>query len=351
MTKRYSEFDYIRTIAALAVIVIHVTSLYVYQSKFMLVANQFARFAVPIFILISGLLLYLSDSGRNLSNFFTKRIKKICIPFVFWTIFYLIFNNSIDLKSGKGMFLNFFGLVFKGLVYGNAYVHLYFITIILQCYIIYPIIKYLLNRWQCWTLCISFGITLLYQVGIYFMQMGKIGFSWSPLPCYEFLPTWLFYFVLGMFIAKNILKIKEYIQGKSFLLGIIWSTTLLLLLIDSKLTKIYDSIRPSVMLYCITTFFFLYSLLIGQNLQMKKISDFIRWVSLQSFIIYLSHLYFMKLIIDNYPKLVTSTYGNPIFCGMFLFLGTVFSTLLFVFLISKTPLSSILGGVTSKIRV
>lgn len=348
MTKRYFEFDYIRALAAVAVIVIHVTSLYVLRYKEVLVVNQFVRFSVPIFVILSGLLLLISDDGLKGISFFNKRINKIIVPFFVWTIFYVLFANINNFMIGKIVFPDLVKLFLRGLLYGNGYDHLYFITIMIQCYILYYPLKYLINKWQLGTFFVSGVITLAYQTGVYLMQMSIVKLPWSPLPYYEFFPTWLFYFVFGMIIAKNIDNVKAYLKKKTVLLGVTWFVTFVILLLDGKFSKVYDSIRPSIMLYTLGSFFFIYSFLINYKSPTERLSNFIKWFSNQSYVVYLSHLFFMKATASLIYRMGISTYLNDIVYLILLFIGTMSSTLVFAFLSSKTPFSALLGGVSSK---
>ncbi|WP_010246283.1 acyltransferase [Acetivibrio cellulolyticus] len=352
MSKRYTEFDFIRVFAALSVIAIHITSVYVYQNKYALFINQFSRYSVPLFILLSGLLLYLSHKGKELKimNFYQKRLNKVFIPFVFWTLFYLLLSNFNAIKTGQATIQSFLILFTKGLIYGNGHAHLYFITIIVQLYLLYPALNYMINKWERLTLCISLLITSIYQTGIYLSMLGKIKLPWSPLPYYEFVPTWLFFFIFGMFVAKNISKFTDFISNKTVLLGVMWISSLILLLVDCKLTNIFESVRPSVLLYCILTFFFIYSILTNIKIHSAKIHTLIGWLSSQSFLIYFSHLFFMKVAGYTLRKLGLTAVvtGTPYL--VLLFLETLLLTLIFALIVGVTPIAPFIGGFKNKIN-
>jgi len=87
--KKVEELDAARVVSMLAVIAIHVTAPYIgADSDFLLggmnlayIINQAARFAVPLFVLLSGASLGL---GKDLpaGQFYRRRVVKLGIPYV-----------------------------------------------------------------------------------------------------------------------------------------------------------------------------------------------------------------------------------------------------------------------------
>ena len=350
MKKRYVEFDYIRVFAAISIIVIHATSRYIYDSRMAYYANQFVRFAVPLFIILSGLLLFLSVAGRKLDalNFYKKRARKMIIPFVVWTAFYIVFSNISIIKAGKFGLYDFIALFLKGLIYGNGYDHLYFMTIIIQLYLLYPILNYLICRWQYPALIISLVVTLSYQTGVYLQMLNILKLPWTPFPYYEFFPTWIFYFVFGMYLGKNITGFERVIGNKKVVVGSVWFISLVLLILDSRATKIYESIRPSIIFYCLMTFLFAYCVAVSLDIKNQRLIESAKWVSMQSFLIYLSHLVFMKIFSSLCAHLGVAGRLNNSLYVVILFVGTTALTLAFAFIVSITPFAGYLGGVRVK---
>ncbi len=93
--------DYLRIIAAFAVVCTHVSAAYynafdeITRSEwwFANFINASSRFAVPIFVMISGCLLL----GRSYSTgeFYRKRFIRIGPPLVFWSIFFAVLNYQL----------------------------------------------------------------------------------------------------------------------------------------------------------------------------------------------------------------------------------------------------------------
>lgn len=345
--------DFIRAAAALSIIAIHVTANYVYVSRAAYYLNQLVRFAVPIFILISGLLLFASDKEykgvRGYFEFLWKRLKKIFIPYVIWSFVYIIYSLRSDLASiwlNKGAFLLESG---KKLLYGSAHAHLYFVIIMIQLYLLFPLLSYLMKRWPRIVLGLSFLITLYYQTGVYLYLMKLIKFPYFLLPNYMFFPTWIFYFVFGMYFTIKMEFWKGKLQGKIPAIASVWVASLVLLLVDSRLTGTFSSsMKPSIMLYCITTFMLMYSVFLLLKDKTHTLLRGLDWLSAQSYFIYLAHLLVLIAVTFVSQRLGIGSLlqGSP---GMLvLYTATLAGSVLIAYVASLTPAAVTLGAVAKK---
>lgn len=90
--------DFLRFIAVIAVIAIHVLAplrdLYSETSEFNWLAaagiNSLSRWAVPVFMLISGALLLSTEKPFHCERYLSKRLSKIAIPFIGWSCIYAL---------------------------------------------------------------------------------------------------------------------------------------------------------------------------------------------------------------------------------------------------------------------
>ncbi|MHA6480470.1 acyltransferase [Paenibacillus sp. strain BS8-2] len=168
------EIGIVRAIAIIAVVLIHVTASPSYSipwgslsAPFYLLANQLSMFAVPLFLLLSGLVLfyrYHDDwSMRQALAFYKKRLKYIVLPYLVWSLIYYLYNQWVYGKSLTFEIVSFAKL----LIWGDANYHLYFMAIIIQLYLIFPLLMGLirwlkLKAWHVAVLGIAVQITFLY---------------------------------------------------------------------------------------------------------------------------------------------------------------------------------------------
>lgn len=106
--KRIQELYYIRAIAAIGILIIHATGSFAVRSDFGTRAmylgiflNQFFRFGSPVFMMISGLVIFYNyrsmdefDTGR----FLKKKIKFILVPYSIWSALYFLYTSYIYIK-------------------------------------------------------------------------------------------------------------------------------------------------------------------------------------------------------------------------------------------------------------
>jgi peptidoglycan/LPS O-acetylase OafA/YrhL len=140
------EIGIVRAIAIIAVVLIHVTATPSYvvpwgslSAPFYLLANGLSMFAVPLFLMLSGLVLsyrYHDDwSMGQAFAFYKKRIKFIVIPYLVWSLIYYLYN-----RFASGMAFGFdLGAFAELLIWGDANYHLYFMAIIIQLYVVFPV--------------------------------------------------------------------------------------------------------------------------------------------------------------------------------------------------------------------
>ncbi|MCX5780255.1 MAG: acyltransferase [Firmicutes bacterium] len=350
MRRRLTEFDLIRAGTALAVIAIHVTAGYM-DLGLGYYWNHLVRFAVPLFIVMSGLVLYwrdLDDAVIPTGIFYRQRLRKIVVPYFIWTLLYSILNAYLLHQHDLLVFLNTLG---PSLLRGSAYYHLYFLIIILQMYVLYPLLRGWIERYPRSLLGGSLLLTGFIQVLLYLYLLHRITLpaQYSDLYLLAF-PVWLFYFVFGMFAAARLADKSEYREGfaHTAVLGLVWLASLALMLIDSSLSGIYVSIlRPSVILYTLASFYFFFALASTWRLRDQA---WVGWLSNQSFLIYLMHPLVLTLLIITarklgHPALWSGNLGLVVF-----YISVTIITLAGTYLISLTPLSALLGGVSRSMK-
>lgn len=348
--KRFDDLYVLRLIATVAVIAIHTTSQDMTLSFVGYYGNQLARFSVPMFLILSGFLLFQSDLTDGLlpiSQFYRKRFRRILLPYFLWTVFYsLILHYYFNGTQNAQMILPD---MIRHFFLGNGFTHLYFVVIIIQLYLLYPYIRNIFKAHPGPFLLFSLLLSFACQLFLYLHSLNAI-----HLPVYYgtfyliAFPVWLFYFILGMYLALDDQNLEQ--SGKLSWPGwaAIWAASFAILLWDSHRTASFAlSLKPTVILYATVSFFFLRAWLSRFPV---KVGPFIKWFSDQSFLIYLLHplmanaLVFVSLRVMHQPLLWSTNIGTAS-----KFLITLVVTIGATYLISLTPLAVPLGGVRKKL--
>ena len=210
-----------------------------------MLCNQAARFGVPVFFLLSGIGLGLSKRPLKLPGFWLRRFCRFGIPYVLWTLFYYLFDRQFRF-SGL-LTTEALRTVGRLILTGGAASHLWFLPVLLQLYLLYPGLKWLMQRSPHLTLFASFLLSAFCTLVIY----ASIPFpGWWRSRLWRLCPTWLFYFVLGIgFTEKRLEQVKRFAQRHSLSLVLAASGAAFLYTWDAQRRGNLDSIKPQLFLY------------------------------------------------------------------------------------------------------
>ena len=133
----------VRCFALMVIVTLHVAFplIYMYQSipyADWWVANNFyilGKIGSPLFTMVSGLLLLNPSKDQPIAVFFQKRFFKVLLPFVAWSLIYLVWRmvSEGETFSTKEILVLF--------IEGPVYYHLWFIQMILGLYLAAPILR------------------------------------------------------------------------------------------------------------------------------------------------------------------------------------------------------------------
>lgn len=325
--KRHLSLDFLRGLACLAVVAGHVTSTFIYnETSFTLwgmnlafVLNQAARFSVPLFLFLSGLSLGLGRQPQAYGDFLKTRCRRLLLPYVLWVLVYEFYNASFDLGAWvdrladpKVFLLN--------LLTGHASPHLYFIPLLFQFYLLYPLLKKWADRNPQACFLWSLALSLLIQ-GLHCLDgLDLIPFSLSNWLVKTAI-GWSFYFVAGVcFQMADLNRLRRSLHGCQGPLTIIFLVFALLYSVWSLYTGLLDSIKPELMLY--TLLVFLWGITLWPHIQCRPVTAAVTFLSRHSLNIYFNHvliLCFLRYV----PRFSLGMSGMGL-----LFLGTLFLSVL-----------------------
>jgi len=152
--ERINEWALLRGFAFLAVVMQHSIGEYIYRSgsiqadSIMLgMLYHFTRFGTLTFVFLAGaILFYQYGDGRKYRSVIFRRIGDIYVPFVVWTIIYWmvmqwIFNAPL-LRADSLQ-----DIVQQLFAPTNGY-HLWFVIMIFQFYLLFPLFRWLGKQFQ-----------------------------------------------------------------------------------------------------------------------------------------------------------------------------------------------------------
>ncbi|MFE5318804.1 acyltransferase [Paenibacillus sp. NPDC056579] len=200
------ELDIVRAFAILAVMIIHNSSEATVElpggstaQLIYLSINKLSNFAVPVFIFLSGMVLfyrYYDDwSGKQAFTFYLKRVKQVLFPYLIWSFFYYLYNQWVF--DPKGLHVNW--AEFADLLpWADASYHLYFMIIIVQFYLLFPLMLWL-SRVSSLFRKYLFLIGIAVQLGFYSYSHWVEPIANTPSLCV----TYFSLFALGGSLGMN----------------------------------------------------------------------------------------------------------------------------------------------------
>lgn len=269
------------------------------------------KVCVSIFLILSGIGAYKSsEKYKSKKDFFINKIGKL-----YFNYLYIVLTSSIiGIIFFYQEFISMIGDGIKGVIYfiltctGLQYIVGYqgfngswwFMSVIILCYILFPVIKKYTHKYKLKMLILCFMISFFYGISIGRIQILNI-------------ISWIFPFTLGVYIAQEdiFLKVKTYINtSQIFIKRIVLMTTLILLL------YLRQSVEPqggiAIKIDYILGFIIILTSYIYCNME-NYISKLIIYLGKNSMNMYFVHMF----VTTYYLKQVTYNLKYPILMVIF----------------------------------
>jgi surface polysaccharide O-acyltransferase-like enzyme len=186
--------DAIRACAILMVVATHVVTT-IQQRSFAtaghwwttLLAHVLVRPCVPLFVMLSGMLLLDPAKSEPIAVFLRKRFSRVLIPYLFWTCVYLALNQ---LSGNHPMTVS--GML-RSVVETPVSGHLWFVQMILGVYLATPVLRIFVrgaSRSDLYFFCLVWGIWVLMNAC---QTMADVNLHIKPYVA----TSYVGYFVLG----------------------------------------------------------------------------------------------------------------------------------------------------------
>ena len=304
MTQRKTYLDILRIIATFSVVVIHVsaTPWYKYPTsslnwQFSNVWDSSARFSVPIFFMISGILFLNPQKNITIKTIMTKYIKRIFFILIFWSIFYSAYNTYNDFKFDiSAQSIKYF---IKNAIYGPY--HFWFLFVLIGLYLVTPILREIAKNEKIlnYFISLSFIISIILPTLQLIPKFGNYFFGYIELYQIRTVLGYSFYFVFGYWLDQQQFTKKQ--LNLSYIIGFlaICVTAILTSLVSLKQnhlnTTFYDYLRLNNMLAATGIFLFIKNKSTAIDLKESTLT-IINKHSKYSFGIFIIHAFVLSLL-------------------------------------------------------
>lgn len=334
--------DSLRALATISVIILHVTAPLLTSMDFLAdwwignIIQSLVRFSVPIFFMLTGALLF--DKEYPVGIFLKKRFFRVIIPFLFWSIPYILFGLTLKILHKEELdFFKVFIFIINQFKNGSSY-HLWFVYTLLGIYLFIPIIsKWIRNSTNKEILyfLILWLVTILFTYPILSIFKTKIDFSYFT--------GFLGYTVLGYYLKKINFKSSE---KKDFIAIILFFTglaitimgTYFLFKLKGKMDELYYEYLTLNVLMCSIG---IYLYIKDKEIKNQFVLKLLNLMNEFSYGIYLAHVLILILLTKAG---ITCFFINPLIGIPLTSLLCLTLSTLIVFLVNKLPFGKYISG-------
>ncbi|UDQ98677.1 acyltransferase family protein [Lentisphaerota bacterium WC36G] len=207
--ERIIYLDVLRVIACFMVVLTHAGDSYILQTESSSIYLALIRPCVPLFILLSGILLL--PVNLEYGSFIKRRFTRVLIPFLVWSILYvfmpvpskLMFGGPENFLTGSDMNIYLYNIMLIPINFTKSNAHFWFIYTILGLYLFLPIISPWIKTASKSTLIVflslwTFTLFLPY-IKLYFPEFqGEC--DWNEFGMFHYFSGYLGFIILGYFL-------------------------------------------------------------------------------------------------------------------------------------------------------
>lgn len=300
--KKNNMVQIIRAIAIIAVVMIH-TSPYGYGQ---VLFRPFINFAVATFLFLSGYLTKIEN--ENWSHFIKKRIIRVFIPYLVWTVIYTLINQD-------------FAKLLTNLLTAKAIVPMYYIFVYIQFVLLTPMLGKLIQSRYSFLGWFVAPISVIVFKYFWLLTGQKLNY-YADIIWIDSCLGWFTYYYLGLILGNRIIEKHYSIKH----LAALYLVSIVIQMAEGyvwlKLGGTNCGSQLKLSCYLSSTLFLLIVYTILQRNQYEVKSRLLRMIGDYSFGIYLSHIMFLMALKTYIP--IYKTIPFPVTSAIVLFFSLVF---------------------------
>lgn len=333
MQERVYYYDRLRVLSAVAVVLIHICGAELFRHgvgtyawQLCNILDSFSRFAVPVFIMLSGALFLNPEKKVDIKSLYGKTLLRIVISFLFWSTVYA----AVDYNGNVTVFV-------KNILLGHY--HMYFLFIIAALYAAVPVYRKICEDEKImryfFILCLVFTFLLpaaakLPHMSVLSEMLDKAEFN--------LVTGYSAYFIGGYYLSRMELSKKRRLI--IYFLGVLASFTTALFTRNASLQagavceEYYSFFSGNVLIQAVAVFIFgKYHL--NSEPKSSASKKILATLSKLTFGVYLSHVLVLDALRSWQP--LKSLSGIPVYPGLQLLLTLLISGVI-SYVLNKTPI-------------
>ncbi len=267
-SKRRPEISILNVLFCLLVIFIHINSYAVagfapntLKYTLVMIPGRLAAFVVQGFVLLAGVKLFLTGKDNvPYGKYILSRLRGVILPYaVSYALYYVFYFVVYDYPLDAAFILKHFAL-------GSLVCHMYFIPIIFQFDLLFPLWKRIVNKCSA-IIVIPFALLVSSILESFLPTMLSIAFKGVNFTYNDrIFTTYLAYWLIGCYIGKHYDSFTEILKKNFKTICTVFGTALVLCVYFSYIAfnniAYVPFMNPLHSLYAICTIIFLYAVAI-----------------------------------------------------------------------------------------
>lgn len=306
MKNRIIYIDYLRVLATISVVVLHVAAqnwgqveITSFEWHVFNIVDSAVRWAVPIFVMISGALFLDNDKPIDYKRLYLNNIVRLIVAFAFWSFVYSLVKIIYGASITTAM---------KAFITGNY--HMWYIPMMIALYIMIPFIRKITESKKLTEYYLTIGFIFTFFIPEIINHMRHFELTKGLAEAFNAVFSnmsdagigYVFYFVLGLYLNKY--EIRLQLRKIVYILAVVscFATTLLTVWFSYKTgtanQMFYGPFTINVLLMAIGIFIYIRYVLGSMKLPERGIK-MVKIISKYSFGIYLSHALVLDIFWRN----------------------------------------------------
>lgn len=273
---RNSKVQILRGLAILAVVGIHTCP----GGKWQIVIRPFINYAVALFLFLSGYLTSIPVS--NVKEFYKKRILRVLIPYIIWTMVYTILSNQPE-------------RILKNMLTTEANSALYYIFVYIQFVLITPFLDRLVkSKWSWAGWCVAPVSAIIFKYIPLFSNFElsrNMAIFWNICGL-----GWFTYYYLGIMLGNHLIT-KDFRWKR---LGTIYIVAVILQMLEGYTWFLAGNTNPGTQIkisaFLTESIFLLFAYCYLKSSYNNSKGKLLQLLGDCSFGIYLTHIMIMKIL-------------------------------------------------------
>jgi peptidoglycan/LPS O-acetylase OafA/YrhL len=224
--KRLDHIDAMRPVKQAAVISTHALIFFAPLATSTTVVGliMLTRFSRDAFLFVSACMLTYSykDSQKiALVHYSKRRFLSVGVPYLTWTVIYFFYTSLTDVKGipfysfHSADILSTAGLHYFVHILLTGYYHLYYLIVIMEFYLVFPLLMKFVRRFSQWhTPIMVFALVWQVAFGV-LVSPHLIAFKISGVFQTRLITSYAIYLIGGMIVALHLDPIHEWICDKA----------------------------------------------------------------------------------------------------------------------------------------